>query len=512
MKLISLARQHFERVIEDGCIYVDKTPLIGKMLTDFSQVFLSRPRRFGKSLLLSTIANLFYGNKALFEGLWIENNWNWEETHPVIHFYMDKTGFKSVGLIAGLHKHLDELASDHGVTLSAAAPEFKLEELIRKVEEKHGKQVILLFDEYDKPINDYLEQPEIAEQNREILSNFYGAIKPNSDRLRFLMLTGVSKFSHVSIFSKLNQLTDLSLNKDFVTMLGYTQEELSQYFEPYLQRAANELRLSMADLLEQIKYWYNGYSWDGINRVYNPVSFMRFCQERAFRNFWFTTGTPLFLVNRMKQQYFYQLDGLEVGQHVLETFTLQNLELPALLLQTGYLTIEEELPYSTMRLGYPNHEVRMSMLYHLGGAFGKTDPGLVGPNVYKLRDAFFRNDIKTAVSIINTLFGNIPYQLNRKPYEADFHALLYVVFRYMAMDARAEVSGARGRSDVVLYTPERIWLMEFKIDQSADAALDYIKQQGYAEPLRHEGLPVFLLGINFNKEEQMVDDWKVEAL
>jgi hypothetical protein len=512
MKLISLARQHFERVIEDGCIYVDKTPLIWKMINDFSQVFLARPRRFGKSLLLSTVANLFQGNKALFAGLWIENNWNWEDTYPVIHFYMDKTFFKDYGLEKGLQQYLKKLAALHQVELPRESPGDMLEDLIIRVAEKAGKQVVLLFDEYDKPINDHLEQPEIAEQNREILSNFYGAIKPNSDRLRFLMLTGVSKFSHVSVFSKLNQLTDLSLNKDFVTMLGYTQEELSQYFEPYLQRAATELELSIEELLEQIKYWYNGYSWDGKRRVYNPVSFMRFCQERAFRNFWFTTGTPTFLVKQMKQRYFYQLDGLEVGQHVLETFTLENLELPALLLQTGYLTIEEELPYSSMRLGYPNHEVRMSMLYHLGGAFGKTDPGIVGPNVYKLRDAFFRNDIKTAVSIINTLFENIPYQLNRKPYEADFHALLYVVFRYMAMDARAEVSGARGRSDVVLYTPERIWLMEFKIDQSAEAALDYIKEQGYAEPLRHEGLPVFLLGINFNKEEQMVDDWKVEAL
>ncbi len=512
MKKLSLPRQHFNRLIEDGCIYVDKTRQIAQLTEEFQQVFLARPRRFGKSLLLSTLANLFSGRRELFAGLWIENNWNWEDTYPVIHFYMDKTFFKDYGLEKGLQQYLRKLAKEFEMELAKEAPGDMLEELILKIEEKTGKQVVLLFDEYDKPINEYLSQPEMAEQHREMLSNFYGVLKPNSDRLRFLMLTGVSKFSHVSIFSKLNQLTDISFNPDFVNLLGYTPDEIVHYFEPYLKKAAGEMELSVAELLEQIKIWYNGYSWDGKHQVYNPVSFMRFCQERRFQNFWFTTGTPEFLIEHMKGRDFYQLDGLEVGQHVFETFTLKNLELPAMLIQTGYLTVKESLPNQFYRLGYPNHEVRVSMLDNLMGAFGNTDASQTGPNVYKLRDAFYRNDLKTAVSIINTLFENIPYQLNRKPYEADFHAMLYLVFRYMAMDARAEVSGLRGRSDVVLYTPDRILLLEFKIDETAAAAIKYIREQGYAEPLRHEGLPVFLVGINFDPVEKMVDDWEVEPL
>ena len=221
MKLLSLERQDFDQLIKDGCIYADKTEMIHQIVTERKQVFLSRPRRFGKSLLLSTLANLFAGRKELFKGLWIENNWDWGETWPVIHFYMDKTLFEEIGLELGLEKHLKEIADGFGLVLRHESPGLMLEELLIKVQEKSGKQVVLLFDEYDKPINDCLNEPEMAEKHRKILSNFYGVLKPNSKRVRFLMLTGVSKFSQVSIFSKLNQLTDITFNKDFLTLLGY---------------------------------------------------------------------------------------------------------------------------------------------------------------------------------------------------------------------------------------------------------------------------------------------------
>jgi Predicted AAA-ATPase/PD-(D/E)XK nuclease superfamily len=512
MKNLPLGIQHFDQLVSRGAIYVDKTPLICELLNQYQAVFLARPRRFGKSLLLSTIAQLFAGRKDLFQGLWAENNWDWNRVHPVIHFYMDLTGFQDLGLHLGLMQHLDGIASKDGLSLSAETPGLRLKELIEKLHEKYGKRVVMLVDEYDKPIVDILSQPEQVEENRKILGDFYGVLKPIGDKLEFLMLTGISKFSQVSVFSKLNQLEDISLVSRFSTLLGYTETELTQYFDDYLARARQELGYEPDAFTAQIKHWYNGYSWDAKNLVYNPVSFMRFLRDCHFSNYWFATATPGFLIEQLRQRSYYNIDDLEVSEEVFESYTLQNLDVRVLLFQTGYLTIKSILRHNTYVLGYPNYEVESSLTRHLMSAVGHLDSTVPGPTVFRLRDAFFQNDLEKAISIINTLFENIPGTLNRKKVEADYHAMLYLVFKYMGLEADAEVPGLRGRSDAVLKTPSQVYVIEFKLDQSAQKAIDYLREKGYAEKHRHDGRPVLLLGINFSRKKRVVDDWLVEAL
>jgi len=512
MKNLPLGIQHFDQLIVKDCIYVDKTPLICQLLSQYQAVFLARPRRFGKSLLLSTIAQLFAGRKDLFKGLWAEENWDWNRVHPVIHFYMDKTGFADWGLKTGLMKHLDGIASEHELALQEDAPGFRLQELIEKLYQKYGKRVVVLIDEYDKPMLDVLHKPEEVEENRKILGDFYGILKPIGDKIEFLMLTGISKFSQMSVFSKLNQLEDITLSTRYVTLLGYTQQELESFFEDYLESAQQQLALTRATLLAEIKRWYNGYSWDARNFVYNPVSFMRFVHEQRFSNYWFATGTPEFLVHQLRKHHFFNLENLELSERAFESYTIDNLEPSMLLLQTGYLTIKEIKPHNIFRLDYPNYEVREALIDHLMAAYGRIPHTTSGPTVFRLREAFYRSDLEAAISIINTLFENIPGTLNRKKVEADYHAMLYLVFRYMGLEAEAEVSGLRGRSDAVLKTPTHLYVIEFKLDQSARAALDYIREKGYAEKHRHDGRPVLLLGINFSRKKKLVDDWGMEAL
>jgi Predicted AAA-ATPase/PD-(D/E)XK nuclease superfamily len=512
MKNLPLGIQHFNQLIERPCLYVDKTKLIVQLLNQFQTVFLSRPRRFGKSLLLSTIAQLYMGKKELFAGLWAENHWDWSKTHPVVHVYMDRTGFTKIGLEAGLIAHLDILAADHGLSLEGASSGFRFENLILQLRRKYDRRVVVLIDEYDKPILDVLHEPETAEQNRQTLSDFYGVLKPLGDSIQFLMLTGISKFSQVSIFSKLNQLKDITLNADYGALLGYTQTETELYFEEYLRAAEQKMAISREELLAQIKKWYNGYSWDLAHQVYNPVSFMKFCSRREFANYWFATGTPEFLVKQLKQRQFYAVEDVEMSELAFEGYTPDDMDPIMLLFQTGYLTLREKKPHNIFRLDYPNHEVRAAFMQHLLGAYGSGSKNTAGPTVWRLRDAFFRNDLEAAISVINVLFENIPGTLARKKTEADYHAMLYLVFRYMGIEADAEVSGLRGRSDAVLRTPSHIYVIEFKLDQSAQAAIEYIRQKGYAEKYRHDGRPVLLLGIGFSRKERAVADWKAEPL
>lgn len=267
-------------------------------------------------------------------------------------------------------------------------------------------------------------------------------------------------------------------------------------------------------LLSQIKHWYNGYTWDWTLKqyVYNPVSAMNFFADREFKNHWFATGTPEFLIQQMKNRALFNVELTEVSELAFESYTLQNMEITMLLFQTGYLTLRERKPGNIFRLDFPNHEVRQALTDHLMSAYGHIPVSLPGPHVIKLRDAFYRNDIDQAISIVNTLFENIPGTLARKKVEADYHAMLYLVFRYMGLDADAEVSGLRGRSDAVLKTPACIYVIEFKLDQSAQAAVDYIRTQGYAEKYRHDGRPVVLLGIGFSRKKRAVADWKTVPL
>jgi hypothetical protein len=293
MEKLPIGIQDFGELRRGGYVYVDKTELIHRMVTMGKPYFLSRPRRFGKSLLVSTLKALFEGKRELFEGLWIENRWDWQQTNPVLHFSFEAIDYDKRGLEEALQLHLRMKAEAFDLRLERLGSKEQLAELIQKIAAKHG-QVALLIDEYDKPITDYLNEENIsqAKANRDLLREFYGVLKSADEHLRLVFITGISKFAKVSIFSNLNNLSDLTLHRAYATLTGYTQSELEYYFEPHLQAAGQALGLSTAALLDNVREWYNGYSWDGRNKVYNPFGIISFLDQQAFMNFWSASGTP----------------------------------------------------------------------------------------------------------------------------------------------------------------------------------------------------------------------------
>ncbi|MBU1723044.1 MAG: AAA family ATPase [Gammaproteobacteria bacterium] len=362
LKQLPIGIQSFAKLRQQDCLYVDKTEAIfGLIDRRAGYYFLSRPRRFGKSLLLSTIKEIYSGNHDLFAGLWIENHWDWQKTHPVVHLSINTLDYQGLGLDKALQQALYEHASLYQVDLKGSTLKTLFGELLQKLAQQHGK-VVLLIDEYDKPLIDYLDDIPQAKANQQTLKTFYSVIKDSDPYLEFLLITGVSKFSRVSIFSDLNNLFDLTMDYSAATLLGYTQEELEHYFAPYMPAVEKRMKVDRAALLADLRHWYNGYTWDLESSVYNPYSILSFFQAQAFRNFWFESGTPTFLPKLMRRNGVYRVDDMEVDELALGNYDLERLQLTPVLFQTGYLTLKSRDKYGLLQLGYPNHEVQASML------------------------------------------------------------------------------------------------------------------------------------------------------
>ncbi len=512
MKKLPVGIQTFKEIIDADFLYVDKTKQLYQLISGGKYYFLSRPRRFGKSLTLSTIKEIFEGNKALFKGLWIEKNWDWGHTNPVLHLHFDAMGYKDKGLKGAMETFLKAEGKKHDIFLQEEGAGSLFRELLIKLNEKYSRKVVVLIDEYDKPIIDFIEEVDKAKAQQEVLKSFYAVIKSSDQYIRFLLITGVSKFSKVSVFSDLNNLEDITIDRRFSTLVGYTQEELEKYFEPHLTVIQKEENISKAVLLKQIKHWYNGYTWDVKHYVYNPFSVLSFFNKRTFHNFWFSTGTPTFLIKLLKEQVFYDLENVEVDSSVFESYSLDNMDLSALLFQTGYLTIKKVDEYGVYTLSYPNQEVKESMLRHLIGAFRHESKSVNTPFVVKLRHAFFANDTATAISIINSTFKSIPSHLFLAKKEAYYHSLIHLVFTLLGQFLESEVHTSDGRVDAVLKTDKHIYILEFKLDKSAALALKQIKEKKYADRFLNQGKTVIGLGINFSSENKAVDGWLEEKL
>ena len=500
--------QSFREIRENEFLYVDKTETLFRLVTRGKYYFLSRPRRFGKSLTLSTIKALFQGQKELFDGLWIQDHWDWTQQHPVIHISFSSIGYKTMGLEAALSQALDNEATKHGIEFTTDDYDQKFKELIKKLSKQN--KVILLIDEYDKPIIDYLDNLPQAKAHQQVLKSFYSVIKDADPYIRFLMITGVSKFSKVSIFSELNNLTDLTIHPKFSTLVGYTQTELEQYFEEGFQELIGILAPTRSDLLELIKTWYNGYSWDGKNFVYNPFSILSFFGAGEFQNFWFSTGTPTFLINLLKNRNFYNLEESEVGQAAFDSFDIENIDTYSLLFQTGYLTIKAKEPFGLYILDYPNREVKDSMLQYLIAGFSKGSYAQSTPIVLKLRKAFLENNFEKIIGIINSLFKSIPSHIFIKDKEAYYHSVVFLVFQYLGQFIEAEVHTSDGRIDALVQTDSHIYVIEFKLDESADIALQQIQEKGYIDKYQQLDKHLVGVGINFSSSSKSVEGWKTK--
>ena len=487
-------------------MYVDKTETIHRLVDSGSYYFLSRPRRFGKSLLVDTLHELFNGSRELFEGLWIEDHWDWSRKNPVIHFNFAEIPYKNVGLEEALNRELHRIARQHGITLASDNLTDGFRDLIEQVADRYG-QTVILIDEYDKPLIDFLDDTEQLEANRDVMKNFYSVLKGRDAHIRFLLLTGVSRFSRVSIFSDLNNLRDISINAQFSTVAGITQKELERDFAPEITDMGRE----QPNILADIKEWYNGYSWGGQYRLYNPFSLLNFMADRSFENYWYTTGTPTFLFEQLKKRKLGDIDGIEVSANTLADFNTDNLNMASLLFQTGYLTIKrvEDRIYE---LGYPNREVKESLLDGLLNTY--REPVLSDSLVLvtRLRKAINTGNVEALITTLDSLIGQIPYDHWRGDTESIFNIITVLTFRLAGVEVHTEVHSAHGRCDVLVKTDDYLYVMELKLDGTAQEALDQILTAGYLQPYQNDPRKKVALGIAFSSTTRGVAEYLISEM
>jgi hypothetical protein len=518
-KILSLGRQDFSGLREKNCVYVDKTQHIHRLCTQGSQYFLSRPRRFGKSLLLSTLEELFKGRKDLFEGLWIADKWDWTQKNPVIHLSFNVVDYEEYGLTKGIRSALLKFYKDFAL-LPPQNVSIKLlfMDLIQQLHAKHG-EVVILIDEYDKPIIDHLEHNEIdkAKANQKTLALFYGALKDVGTSIRLLFITGVSKFSRVSLFSKLNNLTDLTIHPFYSTMLGYTQEELEQNFPTYIEDALMMFpHYTREQLMEKVRLWYNGYSWDGKTTLYNPFGILLFLDSLDFQGFWFDSGTPTFLAQKMLEEAFFTDDNIETNINFLNQYSLDNIQLTSLMFQTGYLTIKEKFEGGDLVLSYPNQEVRRAMYSFLIDGVVPSQGGSE-VTVLHLKKAFLNHDLAKTKAILTSLFAGLAYdvythQKNTQQVEGFYHGVVHIIFKILGLYIQSEVHTTKGRADCIVQTPTHIYILEFKINSTAEIAFQQIIDQKYATPFIADNREKIGIGVNFNSTTKELDDWKTDVL
>lgn len=522
--------QNFEDLRAKGFLYVDKTEFIWKLVSDTKVYFLSRPRRFGKSLFLSTLKAYFLGQKELFKGLAIEQLEEaqarmrdiWQE-YPVLYLDFNAAKYETREDLEGLlHNQLcsweslyDKRESEH--TLSE-----RFKGLIRRACEQTGKQAVVLVDEYDKPLLETMyDNPELNETYRKILKGFYGVIKSSDEYLRFAFLTGVTKFSKVSIFSDLNNLRDISMLPGFSAVCGITQNELQTVFIPEIEQLAAANKLSVDQTLAELKQWYDGYhfSENSIN-VYNPFSILNVFAGKVFRSFWFSTGTPTFLVDYLKTAYYHipDLDGnVQLNEAGLETYRADTINPLPILFQSGYLTIKDyDKEYKLYRLGFPNDEVRYGFLYNLLPAYTAITPDKTGVSVMEFTKAVKQGDVDAFMEKMKGIISGIPYdsvtEKNLVLREQNYQAAVYLVFALMNEFVRTEVHCATGRIDCAVETLDKIYLFEFKLTSngSAEDALKQIKDNNYADRYAGSGKKIIAIGASFDKKKRTIKEWLAE--
>ena len=506
---LPLGIQTFRKLRQERCYYVDKTAYIRRLIKEGTHYFLSRPRRFGKSLLVDTLKELFEGSEELFQGLYIHDRWKWSVRHPVVRLSFAGGHYADPD---GLHRHLmvqlTAIERDAEVTADGNGPE-RFGVLLEALHRQAGQRVVVLVDEYDKPILDVLDTPEIARANRDYLSSVYGNIKDADAHVQFTLLTGVSKFSKVNLFSGLNNLTDITLDRRYSSICGYTEEDLDTVFAPELPGLDRE----------QIRDWYNGYCWRGTEKVYNPYDVLRLFDSREFAPYWFETGTPRFLVETL---YGRRVSSVSLGETVstaelLSAFDVERIGTEALLFQTGYLTIESEERLgdeSLYRLGYPNREVRQSLnrslLQHL-----VQDTERQTANRIRLHGLLEAHDFTGMKELFQAFFASIPYEWYTNNHIADYEgyyaSVFYSYFAALGYEITVEDSTSHGRLDMGVRAGGQVYLFEFKVVEMtpAGAPLAQLQDRDYAAKYRHLGEPIHLIGVEFSRQTRNVTAFAV---
>ncbi|WFE72418.1 ATP-binding protein [Halomonas sp. M1] len=507
--------QTFSDIREGGYYYVDKTPFIEKLVNQNKYYFLSRPRRFGKSLLLDTLGCLFEGREALFDGLYIHDKWDWQQRYPVVRLsfgsgVMQNRQELDVRIREQLRTERERLglALDHSTDI---AGEFA--HLIREAHASSGQRVVVLIDEYDKPILDNILDTECARGLREGLKNLYSVLKDADPHLHFVLLTGVSKFSKVSLFSGLNNLRDITLSSDYAAICGYTDHDVDTVFAPELPGLDRD----------DIRRWYNGYRWGGqeVSSVYNPFDVLLLLEERKFSPYWFESATPTFLVDMLKKRGVFTpaLSQLQTEAELLGRFDVDHIATEALLFQTGYLTVhsvEEPMTgYWLYTLGYPNHEVETSLNQALLPILGVASPPRERLTLFRLLQA---HDLASLETHLKALYAGLPHDWYRNnpiaQYEGHYASVFYSHFAALGVGVTVEDASHHGKVDMSVDFNDHIYLFEFKVVEQLPVgkALEQIKAKGYADKHRASGKPIHLIGVEFSSAQRQIVAFEIETL
>lgn len=517
MKKLPIGISGFTKIINGDYVYVDKTRHVYNLATSGGgYYFLSRPRRFGKSLLVDTLKQAFLGNKELFRGLYLEQVWDWETKYPVLHFTFAEGDVKTPDeLDEKINRLLDDYYNQYQIKNVYSEISSRFAYLVETLSRTLNK-VVILVDEYDKPILDNITDSELAAQMRRGLRNFYSVIKAQDVNLKFALLTGVSKFSKISLFSELNNLEDITLDARYADICGYTQTELEHSFKEHLNHELVDWVL--------LKKWYNGYNFAGSDeqKVYNPFDVLLFIKKGyRYQNYWFETATPTFLVRLFeKKNYFIpDLESILITDKQLSTFDVDNMPISNLLFQTGYLTIKEITTIGTQyayRLSYPNLEVKASLNDSLLEIGGISD--LKNSNVAKLSQILLDNQFEKLKPVFASHFASIPHDWYRnnniENYEGYYASVVYSYFAALGYDLIAEDITNHGKIDLTIIMPDKILILEFKLDKygTAKEALEQIISNNYPQKYQASGKPIHLIGMSFDSQARTISEIAVTTI
>ena len=516
--------QDFESIRNDGYLYIDKTEYIYNLVTGGKPFFLSRPRRFGKSLLLSAMRAYWEGKKELFEGLAIEEITK-DDTeafapHPVLYIDFNKNNYqRDNALEEVLNEHLLGWEKKYDIEGKNTPIEERFRDVIKKAYEDTGRQVVVLVDEYDKPLLEVMEDDRLKEHNKAVFKGFFSTLKSFDRYLKFVFLTGVTKFSKVSIFSDLNQLEDISMDKDYSGICGITESEMISCLEPEIIRMADDKGISVEECKTKLKKMYDGYHfYPDTEGLYNPFSLLNALKKRSFSTYWFSTGTPSFLVKKLKAVNFdpkkFTDESLYADERTLSDYRADNPDLVPLLYQTGYLTIlgYDEI-FDSYMLGYPNDEVKYAFIESLAPYYLYEDSPGTPLDVRNFGRDILNADLESLHERFTALFAKLPYPVydskDDRPIEQTFQNAVYITFMLLGQFVQTEVHSAKGRADVIIETDDYIYIFEFKKDKSAEDALAQIEEKGYAKPYAADTRDLIKVGVNFNSETREIDGWKV---
>ena len=514
-KLYSVGVQNFEKVILGGYEYVDKTALIYELFNTGSYYFLSRPRRFGKSLLLSTLEAYAQGKKELFKGLALEKLERDWTVYPVLHMDLNTEKYDTEASLENkLELTLKQWEAEYGYNPDEYSVATRFEGVIRRACEQTGRRVVILIDEYNKPMLQAIGNEALQNEYRSTLKAFYGALKSMDGCIRFALLTGVTKFGKVSVFSDLNNLMDISMDDRYVEICGISEKEIHAYFEEDIHALATATGMTYEKACAELKANYDGYHFtENAVGMYNPFSLLNTFAKKKFGSYWFETGTPTYLVELLKLHH-YPIEDLEhivTSQPVLDSIDTASTDPIPVIYQSGYLTIKGyNKMFENYTLGFPNREVEQGFFKFLLPNYASVS---VSKSPYQIQcfvEEVMAGKVDDFFDRLKTMFADIPYELARDR-EVHYQNILYIIFKLMGFYVQVEYHTSRGRIDLVLQTQDYVYVMEFKLNGSADEALAQIREKGYAAPFAKDSRTVYRIGVNFSDELRNIQEVKVEA-